>query len=225
MMREIPVLLAHAPGTIATLGAVMLNPILQKNEFLLESVIEPVPNRESRVSLGAGVDRLGLNQVRIDWRLTRQDHEHLQTLNGLIVDSLCQSGVACVIESDPAAVQLPEIVGCWHHMGTTRMHEDPHKDIVDADCRIHGVGNVYVAGSSVFPTVGSDSPTITLVALALRLADKIAAELSPRIRDVTRPAAAGALEREPERAEPEAAVVTAKVASAANSLAPTPSLA
>jgi choline dehydrogenase-like flavoprotein len=55
-------------------------------------------------------------------------------------------------------------------MGTTRMHEDPKRGVIDADCRIHGLSNLYVAGSSVFPTGGSNLPTMTIVALALRLA-------------------------------------------------------
>jgi choline dehydrogenase-like flavoprotein len=58
-------------------------------------------------------------------------------------------------------------------MGTTRMSDDPAKGVTNADCEVHGIHNLFIAGSSVFPTVGSDSPTITIVALALRLCDKI----------------------------------------------------
>jgi choline dehydrogenase-like flavoprotein len=58
----------------------------------------------------------------------------------------------------------------WHRMGTTRMHADPRDGVVDADCRVHGVSNLFVAGSSVFPTSGTAGPTLTIVALALRLA-------------------------------------------------------
>ena len=61
----------------------------------------------------------------------------------------------------------------WHHMGATRMHTDPAQGVVDADCRVHGVSNLFVAGSSVFPTGGIAAPTLTIVALALRLADRI----------------------------------------------------
>jgi choline dehydrogenase-like flavoprotein len=61
-------------------------------------------------------------------------------------------------------------------MGTTRMHADPRQGVVDADCRVHGVGNLFVAGSSVFPTGGSANPTLTIIALALRLADHLQAE-------------------------------------------------
>jgi choline dehydrogenase-like flavoprotein len=61
----------------------------------------------------------------------------------------------------------------WHHMGTTRMHSDPAQGVVDADCRVHDVANLFVAGSSVFPTGGTAPPTLTIVALALRLAQHL----------------------------------------------------
>ena len=67
--------------------------------------------------------------------------------------------------------------GGKHHMGTTRMHADPKQGVVDPDCRIHGLANLYVAGSSVFPTVGYANPTFTVVALALRLADHLKVRL------------------------------------------------
>ena len=71
--------------------------------------------------------------------------------------------------------------GCfWHHMGTTRMSDDPGRGVVDADCLVHGVSNLYVAGSSVFPTGGTAAPTLTIVALALRLADHVRQGLSLR---------------------------------------------
>ena len=60
-----------------------------------------------------------------------------------------------------------------HHMGTTRMHDDPRQGVVDANCRVHDLANLYVAGSSVFPTGGVANPTLTMVALAIRLADHL----------------------------------------------------
>jgi choline dehydrogenase-like flavoprotein len=64
-----------------------------------------------------------------------------------------------------------------HHMGTTRMSENPADGVVDRNCQLHGVPNLYVAGSSVFPTVGMANPTLTIVALALRMAERIAADV------------------------------------------------
>ncbi len=67
----------------------------------------------------------------------------------------------------------PTLIGLAHHMGTTRMHVDPKKGVVDANCKVHGLSNLYIAGSSVFPTAGVAPPTLTIVALALKLADHI----------------------------------------------------
>jgi choline dehydrogenase-like flavoprotein len=62
---------------------------------------------------------------------------------------------------------------CNHHMGTTRMSDNPHQGVVDRNCRVHGISNLFIAGSSVFPTAGSAAPTLTIVALAVRLADYV----------------------------------------------------
>jgi choline dehydrogenase-like flavoprotein len=67
---------------------------------------------------------------------------------------------------------------CWHHMGTTRMHDDPKQGVVDRNCQVHGIDNLFIAGSSVFPTGGYNTPTLTIVALALRLADHLKAEMA-----------------------------------------------
>ena len=61
----------------------------------------------------------------------------------------------------------------YHHMGTTRMHTDPARGVVDADCQVHGIGNLYLASSSVFPTGGHSNPTFTLLLLCFRLADRL----------------------------------------------------
>ena len=72
----------------------------------------------------------------------------------------------------------PPIEGGKHHMGTTRMHPDPKRGVVDQNSRVHGADNLFVTGSSVFPTAGYANPTLTIVALALRLADHLQARLA-----------------------------------------------
>jgi choline dehydrogenase-like flavoprotein len=66
----------------------------------------------------------------------------------------------------------------YHYIGTTRMSTGARDGVVDTDCRVHGVDNLYVAGSSVFPTAGHVNPTLTIVALALRLAEHLNARMS-----------------------------------------------
>ncbi len=178
VLRQVPALVGNAWNTAETVAELTLNSLKTTSEVSLESVIEPVPNPDSRVTLSQERDALGIPIVEIDWQLTAQDRAHLAALRELMTDELVRLGVAAKVEDPPGDEDQPEnIMGCWHHMGTTRMHADPAHGVVDADCRVHGISNLYVAGSSVFPTAGSDSPTITLVALAIRLAEHIEAGL------------------------------------------------
>lgn len=133
---------------------------------------EQAPNRDSRVSLGSGRDDLGIPVARVSWHMTDADGRSLRKSVG-IVDAALRAGgfglVERVFVDDPATL----VEGNHHHLGTTRMHVDPHKGVVDANCRVHSVDNLYIAGSSVFPTYGLSNPTLTIVALALRLADHL----------------------------------------------------
>ena len=72
---------------------------------------------------------------------------------------------------DPLISSHP--TGGYHHMGTTRMSDSPSQGVVDADCKVHGLENLYVAGSSVFPTSSWANPTLTISALALHSADQL----------------------------------------------------
>ena len=146
----------------------------------VETVVEPVPDRDSRVTLSTERDALGLNRSRLDWRVGAAEKRTMRRVHQLIDEEMRRAGIG---ELEPGladdAPGWPRSLGwCWHHMGTTRMDDDPRHGVVDRNCRVHGVGNLYIAGSSVFPTCGSDTPTVTITALALRLADHMAAELS-----------------------------------------------
>ncbi|MGH6813369.1 MAG: GMC family oxidoreductase, partial [Methylocella sp.] len=117
--------------------------------------------------------------VEVDWRVTERDKLHFILLRKLLTEEMTRQGVLQFAGEPVDLVEIwpRKIVGCWHHMGTTRMDSDPAKGVVDANCRVHGISNLFVAGSSVFPTVGSDTPTITIVAMALRLAGELEATL------------------------------------------------
>jgi choline dehydrogenase-like flavoprotein len=147
--------------------------------FRLFSRQEQAPNPASRVTLAAERDAMGVPRVRFDWRLTALDKRSMRTFYAVLGREVGRQGAGRVqvlewLRDDD--VTWPAFVsGGWHHMGTTRMHPDPTRGVVDADCRVHGVANLYVAGASVYPTSGSANPTLTLVALALRLADHLKA--------------------------------------------------
>lgn len=143
-------------------------------------IVEPEPNPNSRVMLSpTQKDQLGMNRVRVDWRLGSQVQRTFDRTLAILANDLQRSGVAQV-ELDPpieGGKWPKDLEGTWHHMGTTRMHDSPKQGVVDRDCKVHGMTNLYVAGSSVFPTSGANFPTITLAALAFRLSDHIVKEV------------------------------------------------
>jgi choline dehydrogenase-like flavoprotein len=152
--------------------------MFKETPFQIRTVSEQAPNPDSRVTLGEDVDALGLRRVRLHWQLTEFDKRSILTTVRVLAEEMGRLGMGRV------RVELSEDEGTWpnptwwghHHMGTTRMHSDPSQGVVDADCRVHGMTNLFVAGSSVFPTSGSAGPTLTIVALALRLADHLERE-------------------------------------------------
>jgi len=146
-----------------------------------QAIVEPLPDPASRVTLSTECDRLGVNRVKVDWRLGPEVKRTFDRTLTIIAEELTNAGIAEVTLDPPNEggdwFRSLETVGTWHHMGTTRMHDSPRLGVVDRNCRVHGTSNLYAAGSSVFPTGGGNFPTITIVALALRLSDHIAAEM------------------------------------------------
>ena len=146
---------------------------------------EQAPNPESRVRLTGETDSTGLPRVALDWRLSEIDVRSVEVLVetlGRELNRLSLGGVEPAAwlstrrwETDPLISSHP--IGGYHHMGTTRMGSDPASSVTDADGRVHGIANLWVAGSSLFPTGSWANPTLTVVALALRTADRITAGL------------------------------------------------
>jgi choline dehydrogenase-like flavoprotein len=141
--------------------------------FRLANMSEQAPNPESRVTLGSDRDKLGQRRVRLDWRLSDLDIESAIRSQEIIDQELQRAGLGRLYIELNHQTPLRKITGGWHHMGTTRMHTDPKKGVVDQNCRIHGISNLFIAGPSVFPTSGYANPSLTIVALAVRLADHI----------------------------------------------------
>jgi choline dehydrogenase-like flavoprotein len=136
--------------------------------------LEPQPDAGNRVTLSEQRDALGQRRVKLTWRPTGREHVDMaRNLAALARGIGGWGGSARLLVSDLEAWPEPEIGWGNHHMGTTRMSTDPRAGVVDADCRVHGFANFYIAGSSVFPSCGPVNPTLTIVALALRLADHV----------------------------------------------------
>lgn len=135
---------------------------------------EHSPNPDSRVRLTAERDSLGMPRVEVDWRLQELDRHTLVAGQQALAREVGRLGIGRLRIDTDASEALPVSVrGDQHQLGTTRMHDSPRHGVVDTDCRVHGMDNLYIAGASVFPTCGSSNPTLTVVALALRLADHI----------------------------------------------------
>jgi choline dehydrogenase-like flavoprotein len=139
--------------------------------YALKLRAEQLPNPESRVTLGERRDPLGVPVARLDWRLTEADWKGMRRVAALFAAAWEGAGLGRYRQ--PREAEMTLFGGGNHHMGTTRMSATPARGVVDADCRVHGVDNLFVAGSSVFPTCGYANPTLTILKLALRLADHL----------------------------------------------------
>lgn len=142
------------------------------------AMTEHFPNPDSRVTLDPEhKDPLGVPRVRLTWVYGEKDHADLERSVAGLADALGASGEGRMCWSIPRDKLLAVSSASRHHMGTTRMHADPAKGVVDPDLRLHEARNLYVAGSSVFPTSGIANPTLTILALVMRLADHLKTEM------------------------------------------------
>ena len=141
------------------------------NRFSLEMHGEQAPRADSRVTLCEKTDALGMPQLRIDWRYSSSDIESVGRTLDLIAQELERSGAGRLDYRRETLEEDLMRYGAYggHHIGTARMGSDVRTSVVDSDCRVHSVRNLFVAGSSVFPTSGQANPTLTLIALSLRL--------------------------------------------------------
>jgi choline dehydrogenase-like flavoprotein len=153
--------------------------------FQLRARTEVVPNPENRITLDHERDALNVNRIRLDWNVGSLDRSTVATTMQLLAEELGRLNVARVrvnellFKDDSSWSENLSWFG--HHMGTTRMDENPKRGVVDTNCRVHGVSNLFIASSSVFPTCGFANPTLTICAIALRLADHLKTKLSSGI--------------------------------------------
>lgn len=188
------------------------NPPFPQRFFETHLISEQAPNPDSRITLSSERDKLGLNRVNLDWRLTPIDKYTIQRSQQILGEELARTGLGQlqielayddvswqslmqrsqqVLEekfapsgSEQFEIRLHEdsywqtLRGSYHHMGTTRMSNNPKQGVVNEHSQVHGINNLYIAGSSVFPTGGLSNPTLTIVALSVRLADHIKERMS-----------------------------------------------
>ncbi len=157
------------------------------NRFSLELQGEQVPDPDSRITLGSSRDALGLPCLRIDWRYQAQDIDSLSRTLALMGAELARQGAGRLEVAHDSLEQDLLRYGAYggHHLGTARMGNDPRRSVVDGDARVHGLDNLFVTGGAVFPTCGQANPTLTIVALALRLGEHLKRRLQPGLRLLT----------------------------------------
>jgi len=147
--------------------------------FEFQTRLEQAPNPDSRLTLNGEKDALGMPRIDFHWDLTELDQRSIRKINEIIGYQAGMSGLGRVrlreflIDGDDKSWPASETNAGWHHMGTTRMSDDPKQGVVDANCKIHGIDNLYVAGSGCFATSAAPNPTLTIVALSIRLSDHV----------------------------------------------------
>ncbi len=144
--------------------------------FQMTIRLEQEPNPLSRVTLLPEKDELGVPRAALNWAFTGLEKKSMIKIYEIIGQQVGAAGIGRVKLMEDLLDGKPDTVpgttsGGWHHMGTTRMHEDPKVGVVDANCKIHGIDNAFMAGASCFPTGAGVNPTLTVVALSIKLSD------------------------------------------------------
>lgn len=148
---------------------------LEPQLYELDHRIEQAPNPESRVLLSNDRDALGNRRADLRWELSKTDVDTFQRGQKLVANALSAVGYGRFNLEDLSAEFIrANVKGHYHHIGTTKMSDSPNEGVVDRNCKVHGVANLYVAGSSVFPTAGYSGPTMMLMALGIRIAEHLA---------------------------------------------------
>jgi len=137
--------------------------------------LEQAPDPQSRITLAQDKDALGLRRVQADWRVGELERRTALQFTTHVAADFARLGIGrCKLEPwlfDGRLAMTDSLHETYHYIGTTRMAESSAEGVVDRNCAVFGMENLYVAGSSVFPTAGQANPTLTIIALALRLAD------------------------------------------------------
>ncbi|HJP69282.1 MAG TPA: GMC family oxidoreductase [Sphingomicrobium sp.] len=172
-------------------GAIRWSPNMVAGEFergglphkltglTLEAISEQAPSRDNRITLSHRTDRFGVPIAKVHWRVSPQERRTLRRIAELAEAALAASDLPRPQLETWAAKGSEEAIPAIdmaHSMGTTRMSSEPASGVVDADCRVHGVSNLYLAGGSVFPTGGHANPTLMMLACSIRLSDHLAGQ-------------------------------------------------
>jgi hypothetical protein len=143
------------------------------NVYTLSHMSEQTPNPDSRITLSQDKDVFGQNRVCLNWRFSPIDIHSALRSQEIIAKVLKKTEMGNFVLSMINELYPQPVSGGWHHMGTTRMNDNPRQGVVDSNSRVHGLSNLYIAGPSVFPTGGYANPCLTILALTLKLSDHL----------------------------------------------------
>jgi choline dehydrogenase-like flavoprotein len=181
--------LKNSIGTAETVGSLLRHRYVGRRRpgfvvrngsgrYALQYHAEHNPQAESRVRLTDHVDAGGRPGLSIDLRFSQEDAQSILRAHRVLGESLRRSAKGHLEHWYPPEEQADRVLAQagdgFHQVGTTRMNASPRLGVVDSDCRVHGVSNLFIASSSVFPTTGHANPTFLAGALALRLAAELA---------------------------------------------------
>jgi choline dehydrogenase-like flavoprotein len=152
---------------------------VSRGTSLVQVQFEQVPDSANRVQLAAKCDSYGVPLPLVELKVSEQLQRTLRTVTMRLDTELRERRLGRLDFNLSGLVQPDEQ---WamasHHAGTTRMSVSPTMGVVDPNCRLHDIANLYVAGSSVFPTSGWANPTLTIVSMAFRLGDELDRQLA-----------------------------------------------
>ncbi|MGQ9370025.1 FAD-dependent oxidoreductase [Azospirillum sp. ST 5-10] len=173
-LEDLADVLGNLPGAVDAVAGKIWPPEGDAPYYVLEHRIEQAPNPNSRVVLADRRDAVGSRPAHLDWQLNDLDYRTFREGAELVAAEMSALGLGR-FQLEPITPEMVErgVHGHFHHIGTTRMSERPEDGVVDGDLKVHGVDNLYVAGSSVFPTAGYSGPTMMLIALTMRLAEHL----------------------------------------------------
>jgi choline dehydrogenase-like flavoprotein len=195
IQAHMKIVMADAPGLVPQVVGIMKNryfakrrlpfvlPSQKNNYYYLFYQAEHAPNPNSRVELHSERDLFGMPRLLVKIQFTDLDVQTILRTHQLIRNQFEASKTGELIYEQSALLddvkhEISEFNSSAHQIGTTRMSTDPQQGVVDPNCQVHGVENLFVAGCSVFPTSGHANPTLTMVALAVRLADHLKVTLT-----------------------------------------------
>lgn len=144
--------------------------------YQLAGIWEQEADRANRIELMSERDALGMPRINLHWRKTEFDKKSARVAAEVLGDYARRArlGRVRLWPYMREGVEMPPDVFCAHHMGMTRMGRNAADGVVDADCRVFGTDNLYVASSAIFRSGGWVNPTLSIVQFALRLGDHLA---------------------------------------------------